>query len=81
MVGCAVLSGFFCAVLGWPGAPKEGEKMSKNKLWETLLGAKVIKKLMENRSWRTLGRLLGALGGQEGPLRLKNAIVRLRVAT
>ena len=63
VVGCAVLSGFFCAVLGWPGAPKGGEKRIKNKLWETLLGAKIDKKIDEKSvlegSWEALGRSWG----------------------
>ena len=45
------------------------------------LAPKIIKKSSKNRSWKALGGLLGALGGQDGPLRLKNAAMRSRPAT
>ena len=40
----------------------------------------MLKKSMKNWSWRGLGGLLGALGGQDGPLRLKKAAVGSRPA-
>ena len=72
---------FFGAVLGWSWALKEGQKVRKNEPWEMLLGAKIYKKTMKNQSWRALGGLWGALGGQEGGLRLKKDTVRSRIAT
>ena len=79
--GCGVLSCFFFAALWWSGAPKEEEKARKIGTERRSREPKFTQKSMKNRSWRALGRLWGALGGQDGPLRVKMAAIGLRPAT
>ena len=77
VVSCAVLSCFcgFCWLV-WVADGKEKRLVktsSERCFWQP--------KFATNRQKIDLGGLLGALGGQEGPLRLQKAAMRSRRAT
>ena len=63
------------------GALRDGKKERENELSEMLSVAKQDQKTMKNQALRALGGLLGALGRQSGPLRLKKVSMRSRPAT